>query len=62
MWEDPIVEESRAARAELVEQAGESIHAFFEYLREREKHDTEDVVVTLPPNAPEPNMRHVASR
>jgi hypothetical protein len=61
MWEDPIVEETRAARAELVEQAGESIHAFFEYLREREKHDTEGVV-TLPPNVPEPSMRNVASR
>ena len=61
MWEDPIVEETRAARAELVEQAGESIHAFFEYLREREKHDTEGVV-TLPPNVPESSTRHVASR
>jgi hypothetical protein len=61
MWEDPIVEETRAARAELVEQTGESIHAFFQYLREREKRDTEGVV-TLPPNAPEPSMRDVASR
>jgi hypothetical protein len=60
MLNDPIVEETRAARAQLVEQTGESIHAFFEYLREREKHDREGVV-TLPPNAPEPTMRHVAS-
>ena len=44
MWDDPIVEETRTARAELVEQACESIHAFFEYVREREKLDAAGVV------------------
>lgn len=61
MWEDPIVEETRAARAEIVEQVGEDIHAFFEYLREREKRASEGVV-SLPPNSPEASMRDVASR
>ena len=53
MWEDPIVEETRAARAKLVAQAGGDIHAFFELIRELEKQDPEGVV-SLSPNPVEP--------
>lgn len=61
MWRDPIVEETRAARKEIVEECGEDVHAFFEYLRARERQHIEDVV-TLDPNDPEPDIRHGAAR
>lgn len=61
MWQDPIVEETREARQQIVEECGEDIHAFFEYLRAREQHHIEDVV-SLNPNEPEVEMPHVASR
>jgi predicted NUDIX family NTP pyrophosphohydrolase len=61
MWQDPIVEETRAARKEIVEECGEDVHAFFEHLRARERQHIEDVV-TLSPNEPESDIRHVASR
>lgn len=56
MNEDPIVEETRAARAEIVAECGEDVHTFFEYMRQREK-DSGQTVVTLEPNAPEPSLR-----
>jgi hypothetical protein len=49
MWEDPIVEEIRDARQQIVSECGEDVHAFFEYLRARERDHAEDVV-TLQPN------------
>jgi hypothetical protein len=61
MWEDPIVEETREARKQIVEECGEDIHAFFEHLRARERQHIEDVV-TLNPNEPEHYIHHVASR
>jgi hypothetical protein len=60
MWPDPIVEETRAARKEIVEECGEDIHAFFEHMRARERQHIEDVV-TLDPNEPEPEVRHIAA-
>lgn len=61
MPDDPIVEETRAARAEIVEECGEDIHQFFEYIRARERKNPQGVV-TLAPNAPEPSMQHSSSR
>ena len=61
MWQDPIVEETRESRHQIVEECGEDIHRFFEYLRARERQHAEDVV-TLEPNAPEPDVRHAALR
>jgi hypothetical protein len=60
MWQDPIVEETREARAQIVEECGEDVHAFFEYLRSRETKHIEDVV-TLEPNEPEAACRHGTS-
>lgn len=60
MLRDPIVEETRAARKEIVEECGEDIHAFFEHMRARERQHIEDVV-TLAPNEPEPDSRHVTA-
>jgi hypothetical protein len=61
MWDDPIVEEIRRARQEVVERFGDDIHAFFEYLREREASE-KNPVVTLTPTQPDPEMIGVASR
>ena len=61
MQDDPIVEETRAARAEIVEECGEDVHTFFEYIRERERRNPRGVV-TLEPVAPEPDMQGSASR
>lgn len=61
MWSDPIVEETRAARAKVIEPFGEDIHAFFEFLRERER-QSGDTAVTLEPVAPEPAIKHPSSR
>ena len=52
MWSDPIVEETRKARAEAFGRFGEDIHEFFEYIRERERQSGEPTV-TLQPNSPE---------
>jgi len=60
MWEDPIVEETRASRQELVDEFGD-IHALFQYLREREQREPERIV-SLSPNSPESVVKHVASR
>ena len=61
MWNDPIVEETRQAREEIVEECGEDIHAFFEFLRARERRHPEDMV-TLQPNAPEDDLSRTAAR
>ena len=61
MIDDPIVEETRAARAEIVNECGEDIHTFFEYIRERERKNPQGVV-TLTPNAPDAATRNSASR
>ena len=48
MWEDPIVEETRALRQQMMDDAGNSLDALFEYLqREQAKHS--DRLVRLPP-------------
>ena len=48
MSDDPIVEETRAARAEIVSECGEDVHTFFEYLRKRERERGRDVVTLEP--------------
>ncbi len=61
MWSDPVVDETRRAREEVVAPFGGNIHAFFEYIRERERQSAEHVV-TLEPNAPEQLTQNIASR
>lgn len=61
MSDDPIVEETREARAEIVRECGEDVHAFFEYLRERERKNKRSVV-TLEPIAPEQSMQGSSAR
>jgi hypothetical protein len=61
MSDDPIVEETRAIRAEIVRECDEDVHTFFEYLRKREKENQHEVV-TLKPNAPESSMEGATSR
>ena len=51
-WEDPIVEETRAAREELSASFGHDLAALCTYLREKEREHA-DRVVTLPPRKPE---------
>ena len=52
MWSDPVVEATRQARGEVVAPFGEDIHSFFEFIRERERTNSEPTV-TLNPNPPE---------
>lgn len=52
MIDDPVVEETHRIRREIAAEFAD-VHAFFEYLRERER-ASEDKVVTLTPNQPEP--------
>ena len=61
MPDDPIVEETRKARAEIVRECGEDIHAFFEYLRERERTNKRSVV-NLEPVTPEEIMHGSSAR
>ena len=61
MADDPIVEETRAARAAIVAECGEDIHAFFEFIRDRERRNPGGVV-NLEPNKPEPMMSSSTSR
>jgi hypothetical protein len=61
MPNDPIVEETRVARAEIVKECNEDVHDFFEYLRARERSNPQGVV-TLEPNTPEPIMQGSNSR
>jgi hypothetical protein len=44
MWSDPVVEETRKARAEAFAQFENDIHGFFEYLRQRERASGERTV------------------
>lgn len=60
MWKDPIVEETRMAREEIVEECGEDVHAFFEFLRARERRHPEDTV-TLQANEPEADLSRTAA-
>lgn len=60
MWSDPIVEETRQAREKIVEECGEDVHAFFEFLRARERRHPEDMV-TLQPNEPETELPRPAA-
>ena len=52
MWEDPIVQETRAAREKLFAQFGNDLSALCKYLREKEREHS-DRVVTLAPRRPE---------
>jgi hypothetical protein len=61
MWSDPVVEETRKARAEAFARFEENIHAFFEYIRERE-HQSGQPIVALEPNPPEVILPHKESR
>jgi hypothetical protein len=45
MANDPIVEETRAAREQIVVECGEDVRAFFEYLRKRERQNPTGVVI-----------------
>jgi hypothetical protein len=56
MIDDPIVENTRKAREETVLECGEDVHAFFEYVRERERRNGRDAVA-LTPNVPESSMQ-----
>lgn len=51
MIEDPVVEETHRIRREIAAEYPD-VHAFFEYLRERERRNPE-MIVTLPPTHPE---------
>ena len=53
MWEDPIVNETRAARAELFARFNNDLSALCKYLREKEQQHRERVV-NFPPRRPEP--------
>ncbi len=61
MWQDPIVEDTRDARRQIVEECAEDVHSFFEYLRGRERNHVVDVV-TLEPNSPSADVLHLGSR
>ena len=52
MWEDPIVEETRAARAEFSAQFNYDLAALCRHLREKER-EHPDRVVTLEPRRPQ---------
>ena len=52
MWEDPIVNETRAAREELFAQFNHDLAALCAYLREKEREHS-GRVVTLEPRRPE---------
>ena len=61
MSNDPIVEETRNARAEIVRECGEDVHTFFEYLRERERRNHRSVV-HLEPVTPDESMQGSSAR
>jgi hypothetical protein len=52
MWEDPIVNETRAARQALFAQFGNDLAALCRYLREKEREHPERIV-TFEPRRPE---------
>jgi RNAse (barnase) inhibitor barstar len=51
MWEDPIVNETRAARKELVQEFGDDLDALWDHLQEVQKR-YQDRVVTGEPKTP----------
>lgn len=53
MQEETIVDEAHRVRREISAQFNDDVHAFFEYLRQREAAQP-DRVVTLRPVTPEP--------
>lgn len=61
MGPDPIVDEIRRAREEVVAPFSENIHEFFEYIRQRER-QSDATFVTLPPNPPDPVIGTFATR
>jgi hypothetical protein len=48
MQEDPVVAETRALRAEMMEEAGSSLDGLFEILKKEQQHHRERLV-RLPP-------------
>lgn len=48
MWKDPIIEEVRAARAEVFREAGNDLHKLCELLREAEKQHKDRLVTGTP--------------
>jgi hypothetical protein len=54
MQDDPIVEETHRVRREISAEFAGDVHAFFEYLRQREAKRPGEVV-TLEPVTPEPS-------
>ena len=52
MSENPILKEIWAARAEIMEEVGGDVHAFFEYIREKER-QRRGGDINLPPTEPE---------
>lgn len=52
MWEDPIVEETRAAREELFARFNHNLAALCKFLREKQREHS-GRVVTLEPRRPE---------
>jgi hypothetical protein len=52
MWEDPIVNETRAAREEMSARFNHDLAALCRYLRDKEREHA-DRVVTLQPRRPE---------
>lgn len=59
MWEDPIVQETRAAREKLVQDFGEDLDALWEHLQEVQK-QYQDRVVTGQAKAPVTVRRKVS--
>jgi hypothetical protein len=54
--QDAIIKEIHHVREEIAAEYENDVHAFFEYLRQRERLNSEHVV-TLQPLAPEPSDR-----
>jgi hypothetical protein len=48
MWEDPIVKETRDARAELVDEFGGDLNALWEHLQKTQERYRERVVTGQP--------------
>jgi hypothetical protein len=56
MWEDPIVNETRAAREELLKQFDYDLDALCDYLQKLES-ESEKKAVTLEPRRPQSNRK-----
>lgn len=53
MWEDPIVDETRALSQEMMDEAGNDLDSLFAYLQ-RDQENYRDRLVRLPPRRPVP--------